>query len=78
MAFVANSFGGIFLKRRQLVFPLFIGFVGRVLVVFCRCLMFVVAVASFLSLIDGVAFAVLSDFLSVPRVSCCRLSLRGS
>ena len=39
---------------------------------------FVVAVASSLSLVDGVAFAVLSDFLSAPRVSCCRLSLRGS
>ena len=40
--------------------------------------MFVVAVASSLSLVDGVAFAVLSDFLSPTRVSCCRLSLRGS
>ena len=40
--------------------------------------MFVVGVASSLSLVDGVAFAVLSDFLSAPRVSCCRLSLRGS
>ena len=40
--------------------------------------MFVVAVASFLFLIDGVAFAEPSDFLSVSRVSCCRLSLRGS
>ena len=39
---------------------------------------FVVALASSLSLVDGVAFAVLSDFLSAPRVSCCRLSLRGS
>ena len=37
-SFVANSIGGIFLKRRQSVFPLFIGFVGRVIVVFCRCL----------------------------------------
>ena len=40
--------------------------------------MFVVAVASSLSLVDGVAFAVLTDFLSAPRVSCCRLSVRGS
>ena len=38
--------------------------------------MFVVAVASPLSLVDGITFAVLSDSLSAPGVSCCRLFLR--
>ena len=38
--------------------------------------MFVVTVASPLSLVDSVAFAVLSDVLSAPRVSSCRLFLR--
>ena len=37
--------------------------------------MFVVAVAPPLSLVDGVAFAVLSDVLSVPLVSCFGLWL---
>ena len=40
--------------------------------------MFAVAVASPRSVVDGVAFVVLSDVLSAPRVSCCRLSLRWS
>ena len=40
--------------------------------------MFVVAEASPRSLVDGVAFAVLSDVFSAPRVSCCRFSLRWS
>ena len=38
--------------------------------------MFVVAVASPLSLVDGVTFAVLSDVLSAPRAASCHLFLR--
>ena len=39
IVFFANSISGIFLKRRRSVFPtLFIGFVCRAIVVFCRCL----------------------------------------
>ena len=37
---------------------------------------FVVAVASPPSLVDGITFAVLSDSLPALRVSCCRLYLR--
>ena len=77
IAFVANSVGGIFLKRRQSVFPLLIGFGCRVIVsnLSMPLYMFVFAAASPLSLVDGVAFAVLSDVLSAPRVSSCRLFL---
>ena len=48
IAFVANSIGGIFLKRRQSVFPLFIiGFVCRLIcgILSMTLYMFVVALA---------------------------------
>ena len=58
-----------FLKRWQSVFPLFIGSICRVIVVFCRCLC-----------VDDVAIAVLSDrdvLCALRAASCCHRVLRS-